>query len=69
MQGTHPKDVVISDDYPKTLLNQKHADYIIGYSKKKDDYVSIWFFCYKMADFLYLKINGHINLSKKNVKL
>ncbi|XP_042890390.1 geranylgeranyl transferase type-2 subunit beta-like [Penaeus japonicus] len=36
--GSHPKDVVITDEHPKTLLYQKHADYIVGYSKKKDDY-------------------------------
>ncbi|XP_068221462.1 geranylgeranyl transferase type-2 subunit beta [Palaemon carinicauda] len=36
--ASHPKDVVITDEHPKTLLLQKHADYIIGYSKKKEDY-------------------------------
>ncbi|KAK3867146.1 hypothetical protein Pcinc_027369 [Petrolisthes cinctipes] len=36
--GSHPKDVEITDDHPKTLLLQKHAEYILSYSKKKEDY-------------------------------
>lgn len=36
--GEHPKDVVITDDHPKTLLRDKHVEYIVGYSKKKDDF-------------------------------
>lgn len=36
--GTHPKDVEITDEHPKSLLLQKHADYILSYTKKKEDY-------------------------------
>lgn len=35
------KDVEISESAPKTLLLQKHADYIAAYGEKKDDYVCI----------------------------
>ncbi|XP_076066435.1 geranylgeranyl transferase type-2 subunit beta isoform X2 [Oratosquilla oratoria] len=34
----HPKDVVITDEHPKSLLFEKHAEYIVGYSKKKNDF-------------------------------
>ena len=39
LQGTPIKDVVISENAPKTLMLQKHADYIAAYSSKKEDYV------------------------------
>lgn len=42
LQGTPVKDVVIPESAPKSLLVQKHADYIAAYGLKKDDYVSIW---------------------------
>lgn len=35
------KDIVIPDNAQKTLLLQKHADYIAAYGAKKDDYVSL----------------------------
>lgn len=35
------KDVIIKPDGPKTLLLNKHADYIAAYGSKNDDYVSI----------------------------
>ena len=38
-QGTPIKDVTISESAPKTLILQKHADYIAAYGNKKDDYV------------------------------
>ena len=34
------KDVIIKPDGPKTLLLDKHADYIAAYGSKNDDYVS-----------------------------
>ena len=40
-QGTPVKDVTIPDNAPKTLLLQKHVDYIAAYGNKKDDYVSV----------------------------
>lgn len=36
--GTPVKDIVIPDNAQKTLLLQKHADYIAAYGAKKDDY-------------------------------
>ncbi|KAL8559771.1 hypothetical protein ACOMHN_030107 [Nucella lapillus] len=36
--GTPVKDVTLPDNAPKTLLLQKHADYIAAYGNKKDDY-------------------------------
>lgn len=36
--GTPIKDVAIPDGSPKTLLLQKHCDYIAAYGSKKDDY-------------------------------
>ncbi|KAL4219064.1 hypothetical protein ACF0H5_021647 [Mactra antiquata] len=44
--GTPIKDVVISDSAPKSLLLDKHADYIAAYGSKKDDYE------YIMTEFL-----------------
>ncbi|KAL5013014.1 hypothetical protein ScPMuIL_011565 [Solemya velum] len=48
--GTPVKDVVISDSAPKSLLLEKHADYIAAYGKKKDDYE------YCMTE--YLRLSG-----------
>ncbi|WAR31021.1 PGTB2-like protein, partial [Mya arenaria] len=44
--GTQVKDATIPDNAPKTLLLQKHADYIAAYGAKKDDYE------YCMTEFL-----------------
>lgn len=44
------KDVVLSEDRPKTLLLQKHSDYLAGYGSNKDDYE----FC--MTE--YLRMSG-----------
>uniref|UniRef100_A0A0B7B5S7 Geranylgeranyl transferase type-2 subunit beta n=1 Tax=Arion vulgaris TaxID=1028688 RepID=A0A0B7B5S7_9EUPU len=44
------KDIVISSDAPKTLMLQRHADYIAAYGNKKDDYE------YVMTEFL--RMNG-----------
>lgn len=40
------KDVLLKDDRPKTLLLQKHSDYLASYGLNKDDYE----FC--MTEFL-----------------
>jgi hypothetical protein len=40
LQGTPVKDVTLPENAPKTLLLQKHADYIAAYGNKKNDYVS-----------------------------
>ena len=40
MQGTQVKDVKIPDDAVKSLLLEKHAEYIAAYGNKKDDYVT-----------------------------
>ncbi|XP_043942769.1 geranylgeranyl transferase type-2 subunit beta [Protopterus annectens] len=48
--GTPVKDVVIKSDAPKTLLLEKHADYIASYGSKKDDYE------YCMSE--YLRMSG-----------
>lgn len=47
------KDVVVSDSGPKTLLLQKHADYIAAYGSKKDDYVRIETLKKKAYSFLH----------------
>lgn len=44
------KDVVLKEDRPKTLLLQKHSDYLAGYGQNKDDYE----FC--MTE--YLRMSG-----------
>ncbi|KAI8435601.1 hypothetical protein MSG28_003876 [Choristoneura fumiferana] len=44
------KDVVLTDDRPKTLLLQKHSDYLAGYGLNKDD------FEYCMTE--YLRMSG-----------
>ncbi|BFZ05549.1 hypothetical protein BsWGS_08588 [Bradybaena similaris] len=44
------KDIVISSSAPKSLMLQKHADYIAAYGNKKDDYE------YVMTEFL--RMNG-----------
>ena len=36
------KDVTLPENAPKSLLLQKHADYIAAYGNKKDDYVSFY---------------------------
>ncbi|XP_064649465.1 geranylgeranyl transferase type-2 subunit beta-like [Lineus longissimus] len=48
--GTPIKDVVISDNVPKTLLLQKHIEYIAAYGNKKDEYE------YCMTE--YLRMSG-----------
>ncbi|KAK7094929.1 geranylgeranyl transferase type-2 subunit beta-like [Littorina saxatilis] len=48
--GTPVKDITLPDNAPKTLLLQKHADYIAAYGNKKDDYE------YIMTE--YLRMNG-----------
>ncbi|XP_061834901.1 geranylgeranyl transferase type-2 subunit beta isoform X2 [Nerophis lumbriciformis] len=48
--GTQVKDVFISPDAPKTLLLDKHADYIAAYGCKKDDYE------YTLSE--YLRMSG-----------
>lgn len=48
--GTPVKDVSLPDNVPKTLLLQKHTDYIAAYGDKKDDYE------YIMTE--YLRMNG-----------
>ncbi|KAK6979194.1 geranylgeranyl transferase type-2 subunit beta [Biomphalaria glabrata] len=49
-QGTSVKDIVIPSNAPKSLLLLKHADYIVSYGEKKDDYE------YVMTE--YLRMNG-----------
>ncbi|KAJ2945794.1 hypothetical protein O0L34_g4699 [Tuta absoluta] len=44
------KDVALSEDRPKTLLLQKHSDYLAGYGLNKDDYE------YCMTE--YLRMSG-----------
>lgn len=44
------KDVVLSEDRPKTLLLQKHSDYIAAFGANKDDYE------YCMTE--YLRMSG-----------
>ena len=44
--GTQLKDVTIKPDAVKDLLLEKHADFIHGYSNRKDDYE------YIMTEFL-----------------
>lgn len=44
------KDVVLAEDRPKTLLIQKHSDFLAAYGLKKDDYE----FC--MTE--YLRMSG-----------
>ncbi|CAG9093034.1 unnamed protein product [Plutella xylostella] len=44
------KDVVLSDDRPKSLLLQKHSDYLASYGLNKDDYE------YCMTE--YLRMSG-----------
>lgn len=34
------KDVTINDNHPKTLLLQKHIEYIASYGVNKDEFVS-----------------------------
>ena len=41
LQGTQLKDIKIPADAVKSLLLEKHADYIAAYGNKKNDYV--WF--------------------------
>lgn len=48
--GTPVKDAVIPENAPKTLLLEKHADYIAAYGAKKDEYE------YCMTE--YLRISG-----------
>lgn len=48
--GTPIKDIVISEDAPKKLILQKHADYIAAYGDKKEDYE------YCMTE--YLRMSG-----------
>nr|KAG5689021.1 hypothetical protein BaRGS_030672 [Batillaria attramentaria] len=50
IRGTPIKDVTLPDNAPKTLLLQKHTDYIAAYGEKKDDYE------YIMTE--YLRMNG-----------
>lgn len=44
------KDVVLKEDRPKTLLLQKHSDYLANYGLNKDDYE------YCMTE--YLRMSG-----------
>uniref|UniRef100_A0A6I8NJ25 Geranylgeranyl transferase type II subunit beta n=1 Tax=Ornithorhynchus anatinus TaxID=9258 RepID=A0A6I8NJ25_ORNAN len=48
--GTPQKDVIIKSDAPNTLFLEKHADYIVSYGSKKDDYE------YCMSE--YLRMSG-----------
>lgn len=34
----HPNDIEISSKHPNSLLDSKHVEYIVNYSRKKDDY-------------------------------
>ena len=36
--GTPNKDIVIKDDAPSELLLDKHMDFLVSYSEKKNDY-------------------------------
>ncbi|KOB63536.1 putative Rab geranylgeranyltransferase, beta subunit [Operophtera brumata] len=44
------KDVVLKEDRPRTILLQKHSDYLAGYGLNKDDYE------YCMTE--YLRMSG-----------
>ena len=35
------KDIILPKNAPKILLLQKHADYIVDYASRKDEYVFI----------------------------
>uniref|UniRef100_H3CLM1 Geranylgeranyl transferase type-2 subunit beta n=1 Tax=Tetraodon nigroviridis TaxID=99883 RepID=H3CLM1_TETNG len=49
-QGTQVKDVILKPDCLKTLLLDKHADYIASYGSKNDDYE------YTLSE--YLRMSG-----------
>ena len=36
--GTPNKDIVIKDDAPSELLLEKHLNFLVSYSEKKNDY-------------------------------
>lgn len=36
--GTPNKDIVIKDDAPSELLLDKHLNFLVSYSERKDDY-------------------------------
>lgn len=68
--GTPIKDIVIPDNAPKTLLLQKHVDYIAAYGGKKDEYE------YSITEYLRMSgiywgltvmdLMGHLDKMNKN---
>ncbi|CAF95466.1 unnamed protein product, partial [Tetraodon nigroviridis] len=58
-QGTQVKDVILKPDCLKTLLLDKHADYIASYGSKNDDYLPD--LCYSWWVLASLKIIGKLH--------
>jgi len=66
---SHPKDVTLTDDMPSELLKQKHIDYIVAFSEKKDDFEYTMTQHIRMSGIYWgvtaLQLSGALDLAKR----